>query len=112
MLDILPEWLRNATGDDAAFWLGYLTNGKHLTWYASVQYTLAAAVFGMLAALLMGLLGAAARNSSIAPLRFVGGLYINMVRGIPDVLFFLFFPLAFEQTVELFRAQAVCTPET
>ena len=99
-------------GDDVAFWLGYLTNGKHLTWYASVQYTLAAAVFGMLCALLFGLLGAAARNSSTTPLRFLGGLYINSVRGIPDVLFFLFFPLAFEQGVELIRAQAVCTPET
>lgn len=112
MLDILPEWLRTALGDDFAFWLGYLTNGKHLSWYASVQYTFAAAVFGMLAALVMGLLGAAARNSRVAPLRLIGGLYINMVRGIPDVLFFLFFPLAFEQGVELVRAQAVCTPET
>ncbi|RYH04725.1 MAG: ABC transporter permease, partial [Alphaproteobacteria bacterium] len=75
MLDFLPEWLRNGLGEDATFWLGYLTNGKHLTWYASVQYTLAAAVFGMLAALAMGLLGAAARNSRAAPLRFIGGLY-------------------------------------
>jgi polar amino acid transport system permease protein len=111
MLDILPEWLRNGIGDDVAFWLGYLTNGKHLSWYASVQYTLAAAVFGMLFALLMGLLGAAARNSRLRPLRLLGDLYINSIRGIPDVLFFLFFPLAFEQLVELVRAQAVCTPE-
>lgn len=111
MLDILPEWLRSAIGDDVAFWLGYLTNGKHLTWYASVQYTLIAAVFGMLAAVVMGLLGAAARNSRNKPVRLIGTLYINMVRGVPDVLFFLFFPLAFEQLVELIRAQAVCTPE-
>jgi polar amino acid transport system permease protein len=112
MLDILPDWLRNALSDDVAFWLGYLTNGKHLTWYASVQYTIAAAVFGMLCALAFGLLGAAAKNSSIPPLRVLGSLYVNMVRGIPDVLFFLFFPLAFEQGVELVRAQVVCTPET
>lgn len=112
MLDILPEWLRNGLSDDVAFWLGYLTNGKHLSWYASVQYTLAAAVFGMLAAMVMGLLGAAARNSRFQPLRLLGGIYINMVRGIPDVLFFLFFPLAFEQGVELIRAQTVCTPES
>src|SRR4029079_10915274 len=46
------------------------------------------------------------------PARAVGTIYINMVRGIPDVLFFLFFPLAFEQFVELIRAQAVCTPES
>jgi polar amino acid transport system permease protein len=112
MLDILPEWLRNGIGDDLAFWLGYLTNGKHLTWYASVQHTALAAIFGMLVALLMGLLGAAARNARFRPLRLLGSLYINSVRGVPDVLFFLFFPLAFEQLVELVRAQAVCTPES
>src|SRR5690606_13648946 len=109
MLELLPQWLIAQIGEDAAFWLGYLSNGKHLTWYASVQYTLLAAVFGMLAALLMGLLGAAAHNSRFGPLRLAGSLYINMVRGIPDVLFFLFFPLAFEQLVELIRAQAICT---
>jgi len=112
MLDVLPQWLKDGIGDDLLFWLGYFTNGKHLTWYASVQYTLAAAVFGALLALLFGMLGAAARNSRFAPLRAVGAIYINIVRGVPDVLFFLFFPLAFEQMVEWFRAQSVCTPET
>ncbi len=112
MLDILPQWLKDGIGDDLLFWLGYFTNGKHLTWYASVQYTLAAAVFGALAALLMGLAGAALRNARFAPARLLGALYINMVRGVPDVLFFLFFPLAFEQLVELIRAQGVCTPES
>lgn len=112
MLDLLPQWMRDGIGDDLLFWLSYFTNGKHLTWYASVQYTLAAAVFGALVALLLGLLGAAAKNSRLAPLRLVGTLYINLVRGVPDVLFFLFFPLAFEQLVEWIRAQSVCTPET
>ncbi|NUQ01934.1 MAG: sugar phosphate isomerase/epimerase, partial [Armatimonadetes bacterium] len=39
------------------------------------------------------------------PLRAIAALYINVVRGVPDVLFFLFFPLAFEQLVEWVRAQ-------
>ena len=112
MVDLMPVWLLDWIGEDAAFWLAYFTNGKHLTWYASVQYTLAAAFFGALIALAFGIAGAAATTSRILPLRLVGGLYVNMVRGIPDVLFFLFFPLAFEQLVELIRAQAVCTPET
>jgi polar amino acid transport system permease protein len=112
MLEFLPQWLKDVLGEDATFWLGYFTNGKHLTWYASVQYTLYAAFFGMLVAIIMGLLGAAARNSRFKPLRFIGSVYINMVRGIPDVLFFLFFPLAFEQGVELVRAQFVCSPES
>jgi polar amino acid transport system permease protein len=97
-------------GDDISFWLSYLTNGKHLNWYASVQFTLIAAVLGGLFALLFGLLGAGMRQSNFAPLRLLGAAYTNMVRGIPDVLFFLFFPLAFEQLVELIISQSACPP--
>lgn len=112
MPELLPGWLHDLLGPDIVFWLGYLTNGKHLNWYASVQYTLAAAILGAACALLFGLVGAALRNASNPLPRLCGTIYVNMVRGIPDVLFFLFFPLAFEQLLELFRAQAVCTPET
>jgi len=110
MLDLLPEWMKDGIGDDLLFWLGYFTNGKHLAWYASVQFTLTAAVLGAAFALLFGLLGAALKNSAFAPARLIGSGYTNIVRGVPDVLFFLFFPLAFEQAVELIRAQAVCSP--
>jgi polar amino acid transport system permease protein len=99
-------------GDDLAFWWGYLTNGKHLSWYASIQYTLLAALIGGSCALLLGLGGAALRRSPLMPLRLLGTGYINMVRGIPDVLFFLFFPLAFEQLVELVISQSACPPDT
>lgn len=112
MSEPLPLWLTNLVGSDIAFWLAFLVNGKHLAWYSSVQFTLGAAVFGGLLALIFGLGGAALRNSRIPPLRWFGLIYTNMVRGIPDVLFFLFFPLAFEQLVELIRSQSVCTPET
>jgi polar amino acid transport system permease protein len=111
MLELLPEWMKDGVGDDLLFWLGYFTNGKHLAWYASVQYTLLAAVLGAAFALCFGLAGATLKNSRWLPLRLVGSGYTNMVRGVPDVLFFLFFPLAFEQLVELIRAQAVCTPD-
>lgn len=111
MLELLPEWLQDGIGDDLLFWIGYFTNGKHLSWYASFQYTLLAAVFGAAFALLFGLAGASLKDSRWPPLRLLGSAYVNMVRGIPDVLFFLFFPLAFEQLVELVRAQAVCSPE-
>lgn len=104
------QWVASTFGEGTAFWLGYLTNGKHLTWYASVQYTLTAAVLGALCALIFGLLGATAKNSRFGVLRLIGTGYTNMVRGVPDVLFFLFFPLAFEQLVELIAAQSVCTP--
>ena len=98
-------------GEGIEFWWSYLTNGKHLAWYASFRFTIMAAIFGGLFALLFGLLGAMARNSRFAPLRWIGTIYISMVRGVPDVLFFLFFPLAFEQFVEWIWAAQVCTPE-
>ena len=97
--------------DDLAFWLGYLTNGKHLTWYASVQFTIIAAVLGGILAVTFGLAGATFKSSRFAPLRVIGTVYSSIVRGVPDVLFFLFFPLAFEQTVEWVIATQVCSPE-
>ena len=105
-------WLLDWLGEDFAFWSAYLTNGKHLNWYASFRFTIMAAIFGAILALLFGLLGATAKASRFAPLRAIGTLYISMVRGIPDVLFFLFFPLAFEQGVEWVVASQICTPET
>lgn len=99
-------------GDDLAFWLGYLTNGKHLAWYASFRFTISAAIFGALVGLTCGLGGAALLRSRFLPVRAIGMAYANIVRGVPDVLFFLFFPLVFEQSVEWFLAMQVCTPES
>ncbi len=89
--------------------LSYLFNGKHLAWYASVRFTILAAFFGAVLALLFGMLGASAKRSSFAPFRWFGSGYITMVRGVPDVLFFLFFPLAFEQFVEYLFSLNACT---
>ena len=85
--------------------------GTHLSWYASVQYTLAAGLLGATVALTLGVLSAAGRNSRFAVARLFSKAYPNALPGIPDVLFFLFFPLAFEQAIEWIRAQAVCSPE-
>jgi polar amino acid transport system permease protein len=112
LVDWLPQGLQNLLGPDVVFWIGYLTNGKHLGWYASVQYTLAAMVFGALVALGLGLIAAAVRNSGPLPVRWLAAGYINIVRGVPDVLFFLFFPIAFEQALEWLLSLQVCTPET
>ncbi|MEO8756724.1 MAG: ABC transporter permease subunit [Devosia sp.] len=112
LVDYLPQGLKDLLGQDLVFWLGYITNGKHLNWYFSVQYTLAAMVLGGLIALIIGLLAAAARNNGPLPLRWLAAGYINIVRGVPDVLFFLFFPLAFEQGAEWLYSLQVCTPET
>jgi polar amino acid transport system permease protein len=98
--------------EDIAFWLGFLTNGRHLTWYASFQFTVYAALLGGALAIVFGLLGATLKNSRHFPLRIIGSTYSSIVRGVPDVLFFLFFPLAFEQGVEWFISTQVCTAES
>ncbi len=95
---------------DIAFWFAYFTNGKHLQWFASVQFTLFAAFAGAAIALLVGLITASLRNVPFPPLQLLALGYQNITRGVPDVLFFLFFPLAFEQTLEWILAGQVCDP--
>lgn len=111
MLETLANWVSLNISEEAGTWFQYFTNGKHLAWYASVRFTLMAAVFAAVLAVLFGVLGAAARRSRFAPLRWLGLAYTTMIRGIPDVLFILFFPLAFEQLVEFVMARGVCTAE-
>lgn len=111
MTETLPQWLQTLLGQDGLFWLSYLTNGKHMAWYGSFQFTIIAALCGGLLALCFGLFGATLKASRLAPLRLVGSLYANIVRGVPDVLFFLFFPLAFEQGVEAIIAVSACPPD-
>ncbi len=111
MLDILPEWFLSLFSEEGQEMIGYLTNGKHLTWYASVRYTLIAAVLSALFALGFGLIGAALKQSGFFLFRWIGNFYTAIVRGIPDILFILFFPLAIEQGVEYFIAKSKCTAE-
>jgi polar amino acid transport system permease protein len=111
MLEFLPDWLTGLLSEDARASLAYITNGKHLAWYASFRFTLIAAVGGASVAVLFGLLGAALKQSRFWPIKLIGDFYTTIVRGVPDVLFILFFPLAFEQAVEYFMARAQCEPE-
>lgn len=59
-------------------------------------------------ALLFGFGGASAARSRIAPLRWFGKTYIALVRGIPDIAFFLFFVIALDQGIEYLRHKALC----
>jgi len=111
MLETLANWVSLNISEEAGTWFQYFTNGKHLAWYASVRFTLMAALFGAMLAVIFGVLGAAARRSGFAPLRWLGLTYTTMVRGIPDVLFFLFFPLAFEQGIEFLMSRHLCTAD-
>lgn len=60
------------------------------------------------AALAFGFLGAMAARSPIAPLRWIGKIYTSMVRGIPDIAFFLFVPIALDQGLEYLRHRWKC----
>ncbi len=111
MLETLPDWLSGLFSEDVRSSLAYITNGKHLAWYASIRFTLIAAIGGATVAVLFGLVGAALKQSRIMPFKLIGDFYTTIVRGVPDVLFILFFPLAFEQAVEYFLARSVCEPE-
>ncbi len=109
MLETLSHGFASAHGAELFESVRYILNGKHLAWYASVRFTLIAAFSGALLAIIFGLLGAAALRSPFAPLRLSGLVYTTMIRGIPLVLFFLFFPLAFEQTVEYVLSKQTCS---
>jgi polar amino acid transport system permease protein len=59
-------------------------------------------------ALAFGFGGAAAARSRIAPLRWFGQGYIAIVRGVPDIAFFLFFVIALDQGLEYLRHVTFC----
>jgi len=59
-------------------------------------------------ALLFVLGGATAARSQIAPLRWIGKTYISIVRGIPEIAFFLFFVIALDQAFEYIRHRIKC----
>jgi polar amino acid transport system permease protein len=94
MLESVITWLTQWLGEDIGASLAYITNGKHLAWYASVRFTLIAAIAGAACAVVFGLVGAALKQSSFLPFKWIGDFYTTIVRGVPDVLFILFFPLA------------------
>jgi len=59
-------------------------------------------------ALAFGFAGAMAARSRILLLRWLGQGYTAIVRGVPDIVFFLFFVIALDQAFEWLRHQALC----
>ncbi|MBW7056051.1 ABC transporter permease subunit [Paracoccus bogoriensis] len=90
----------------------YLTSGTHLLFYASFGTVFLLLALTAPAALALGYAGALASRSQIAPLRWFGKTYTSMVRGIPDILFFLFVPIALDQGLEWVRHQFLCDSGT
>ena len=92
-----------------AKWLAcYLTTGKHVALYWSFFTVLALLAITAPTALAFGFAGATAARSTIAPLRWLGKVYIAVVRGVPDIAFFLFFVIALDQGFEWIRHQIYC----
>ncbi|KFE36809.1 ABC transporter permease [Thioclava atlantica] len=88
--------------------LCYLTTGKHMMFYGSFGVVLILLAVTAPAALIFGFGGALAARSHIAPLKLFGRGYISMVRGVPDIVFFLFVPIAMDQGLEYLRNRVKC----
>lgn len=88
----------------------YLTSGKHMLFYGSFITVLLVLAITAPIALLFGFGGALASRSRIAPLRWFGKIYTSMVRGVPDIIFFLFVPIALDQGLEYLRSRVFCDP--
>ncbi|MDN3711817.1 ABC transporter permease subunit [Paracoccus cavernae] len=88
----------------------YLTSGKHMMFYMSFGTVLLLLAITAPIALLFGFGGAMASRSNIRPLRWFGKIYTSMVRGVPDIIFFLFVPIALDQAFEWLRSRVYCDP--
>lgn len=93
-----------------AWLMCYLTTGKHMLFYGSFLVVLALMVLVAPIALAFGFGGALAARSPVTPLRWLGQVYTAMVRGVPDIVFFLFVPVAMDQGLEYLRHLTLCPP--
>ncbi|MCX7889191.1 MAG: ABC transporter permease subunit [Rhodobacteraceae bacterium] len=91
-----------------AWFACYLTSGKHLYFYVSIGTVLLLLAITVPVALAFGFAGAMAARSHFAPLSILGRIYISAVRGVPDIIFFLFVPIALDQAFEWVRHKTKC----
>ncbi|MCG7573855.1 ABC transporter permease [Thalassovita mediterranea] len=90
-------------------WLScYLTTGKHLSFYASFGTVLLLLAVTAPVSLGFGFAGAMAARARLTPLSWLGKGYIAIVRGVPDIAFFLFFVIALDQGIEYLLHQVRC----
>ncbi|MEO8531036.1 MAG: ABC transporter permease, partial [Deltaproteobacteria bacterium] len=95
------EFCANPKSLEGLEWLTcYLSSGKHLDFYWSFVVVIALLAVTAPVALSFGFGGAMAARSHVAPLRWIGKTYIAMVRGVPDIIYFLFFVIALDQGIE------------
>lgn len=95
----LPQW---------QWFACYLTSGTHLAFYWSFVVVILLILLTAPASLLLGFGGALALRSRFGPLRWLGRGYTAMVRGVPDIVFFLFVPIAVDQMLEYLMHRIRC----
>lgn len=107
------EWCADPKSLEGARWLAcYLTTPKHANFYYSFFTVIGLLLVTVPPILIFGFAGAFAKRSAIAPIRWIGSLYTTMVRGIPDIVFFLFVPIALDQGIEYLRHKTLCPDQT
>ena len=90
-------------------WLScYLMTGKHMAFYLSFLTVLLLLAITAPVAIIFGLLGAVGSRARLLPVRLLGRGYISVVRGVPDIVFFLFVPIALDQGFEYLRHRIMC----
>lgn len=94
------------------WWLCYLTTVKHMNLYTSVFTVLLLLAIVTPCILTLGFGGAIAKRSALMPVRWVGMGYTSMVRGVPDIVFFMFVPIALDQLFEMIRHKTLCSEVT
>ena len=94
-------------------WLScYVTTPKHMSFYGSFFVVICLLASAAPLAMLFGFLGAIASRSSQTLIRVMGKGYLAMIRGIPDIVFFLFIPIALDQAFEFLRHKILCSDVT
>ena len=83
-----------------------------MAFYLSFLVVLVLLALAAPAAMLFGFVGALACRSRVTAVRLLGQGYITMVRGIPDIAFFLFVPVALDQAFEFLRHKTFCNEIT
>ena len=94
--------------DGFYWWSCYLTTVKHISFYKSFLVVFALLGVTVPLILIFGFMGAVARQSKLYPIRLFGITYTSIVRGVPDIIFFLFVPIALDQGIEYLRHKIKC----
>lgn len=90
-------------------WLScFLTTGVHMSFYLSFLKVLFLLAVTAPVALAFGFFGAMAARSRLLPVSLIGKTYIAVVRGVPDIAFFMFFVIALDQAFEYVRHKVLC----